>query len=134
MSAISVLDNEYATVVYHPDKKIIHHTFREPIGGEKFQHVLKVDLECFEKGATKLLSDDRLNSVLSAEDTKWATKTWFKWVQAAGWKSWALVVPHDLFARLNLIEHVNHYSRRGIRVMVFTNPEEAFTWLDTLED
>ncbi len=135
MDDIRVLDNEYATLIYHTDKKIVHHTFHQKVSGEEFQNILKSGVECLEKySATKWLSDDRLNSELSAEDTNWATHHWFKLAQDAGWKSWALVVPHDIFARLNLIEHVNHYSRRGIRVMVFTNPDEALSWLDALEN
>ena len=135
MTDLTILTNEYATLIYHTDKKIVHHTFHQKVSGEKFQNILKSGVECLGKyEATKWLSDDRLNSELSAEDTKWATRNWFKLSQDAGWKSWALVVPHDIFARLNLIEHVNHYSRRGIRVMVFTNPDEALSWLDTLEN
>ncbi len=135
MDDIVILSNEYATLVYHEDKKVVHHSFLKPVGGQEFQNILKSGVEYLEKSsATKWLSDDRLNSELSTEDTKWATKEWFQMAQNAGWKSWALVVPHDIFARLNLIEHVNHYSKRGIRVMVFTNPDEAIAWLDTVEN
>jgi hypothetical protein len=132
---ITILSNEYATLVYHEDKKIVHHTFLKSIGGQPFQNILISGVKYMQlSSATKWLSDDRLNSELSAKDTKWATKEWFKLAQDAGWKSWALVVPHDIFARLNLVEHVNHYSKRGIRVMVFTDPDEALAWLDTAEN
>ena len=135
MNDITVLDNQYATVIYHEDKKIIHHAFRQPVTGERFRNVLEAGVASLKQNrATKWLSDDRLNSELSAEDTQWATQTWFKMAQEAGWKTWALVVPENIFARLNLIEHVNHYSGRGIRVMVFTNPEKAIEWLDQIEN
>lgn len=135
MTDITIIDNEYASLVYHEDTKIVHHTFHQPVGGEKFRQILEAGVPFLEKyGATKWLSDDRLNSELSAEDTKWATQEWFKQSQDAGWKSWALVVPMDIFARLNLIEHVNHYSKRGIRVMVFTDVEQALAWLEPLEN
>lgn len=134
MTDITVLDNTFASVVYHKEKGIIHHTFRRPVTGESFRNVLETGVACMKQnGATKWLSDDRLNSQLSEDDTDWATQTWFQMAQAAGWKTWALVVPEDLYARLNLIEHVNHYSSLGIRVMVFTKLEEAFDWLDQIK-
>ena len=135
MSDITFLDSKDASIVYHADKKIVHHTFRQPVAGQAFHFVLETGVECLKQnGATKWLSDDRLNSELSAEDTKWATHDWFKLAQDAGWKTWALIVPHDIFARLNLIEHVNYYSSRGIRVMVFTEPDEAIKWLDGINN
>jgi len=131
MPNLTILSNEFATLVYNEDKKVVHHTFLKPIGGEEFRNVLLAGIDCFKKyGATKWLSDDRLNSALSPEDGKWATQVWSKLVQDAGWKTWALVVPHDILGRLNLIEFVNLYSNRGVKVMVFTNLDEAMTWLD----
>ena len=131
MADITILSNEYATLVYHEEKKIVHHTFLKPIGGQEFRNVLLSGVHCFEKyGATKWLSDDRENSALSPEDGQWATQEWSKLVRAAGWKTWAIVVPDDIMGRLNMIEFVNLYSRQGVRVMVFTKLEEAIEWLD----
>ncbi|MBA3867734.1 MAG: hypothetical protein H0X30_01120 [Anaerolineae bacterium] len=135
MADITILSNEYATLVYNEDKKIVHHTFLKPIGGQEFRDVLLAGVDCLKKyQATKWLSDDRENSALSPEDGKWATQEWAKLVTAAGWKTWALVVPHDILGRLNLIEFVNLHSRRGVRVNVFTDPEQAITWLDGIEN
>ena len=135
MADITILSNEFATLVYHEDKKVVHHTFLKPIGGQEFRDVLLAGVDYLRKyGATKWLSDDRENSALSPEDGRWATKEWSKLVQDAGWKTWALVVPYDIMGRLNLIEFVNLYSNRGVKVMVFTKPEEAMEWLDKQEN
>ena len=135
MANLTVLSNEYATLVYNEDKKLVHHTFLQPIGGQEFRNVLLAGLDCFKKyGATKWLSDDRLNSALSREDGKWATQEWSKMVLDAGWKTWALVVPHDIMGRLNLIEFVNLYHKQGVRVNVFTDPDAAISWLDGIEN
>ena len=32
----TILDNEYATLLYHPETKIVHHQFHKPIGGWGF--------------------------------------------------------------------------------------------------
>jgi hypothetical protein len=54
---------------------------------------------------------------------------WFPRAKAAGWKFWALVVPPDVMARLNLNEFVKSYFEQGLRIMVFTEPGEAMAWL-----
>jgi hypothetical protein len=133
MSATTIIDNDYATLLYHPDKKIVHHTFHKPIGGEPFRQVLLAGLNTLKaNGAQKWLSDDRANSVLPPEDAEWGTTVWFPQVKAAGWKYWALVVPNDVKGRINMAEFVESYFEQGIRIMVFTDPEEALKWLTNL--
>jgi hypothetical protein len=130
MSEIEIIKNEFATLVYHPESKIIHHTFHQPIGGDKFRDVLNTGTDALEKyGASKWLSDDRGNSALSQEDTDWSMNFWFPRAIKAGWKFWALVVPQDLLARMNLKEFVDSYYDKGLRIMVFNSPEEAMQWL-----
>ena len=130
MSEIEIIKNEFATLVYHPESKIIHHTFHQPIGGDKFREVLNIGTDALEKyGASKWLSDDRGNSALSQEDTDWSMNFWFPRAIKAGWKFWALVVPQDLLARMNLKEFVDSYYDKGLRIMVFNGPEEAMQWL-----
>lgn len=126
-----ILDNEFATLVYHEEEGIIHHTFHKPIGGENFREVLSKGIETLKlHRATKWLSDDRNNSTISDEDTDWAINTWSTGAIAAGWKYWALVVPHDLMARFDYREHVDSYFKRGVRVMVFTDLTAAKEWLE----
>jgi hypothetical protein len=134
MNAMTILDNEYATLVYHPESKIVHHVFHKPISGEEFRKVLDGGIALLQKHeARKWLSDDRNNSALSDEDTEWSKSDWFPRAQAAGWKFWALVVPPDLMARMNLKEFVDTYFDAGLRTMVFTDPEEAKEWLAALD-
>lgn len=130
LSAKIVIDNEYATLKYHPDTQIVHHVFHKPIGGPEFRSVLNGGAALLkEHGACKWLSDDRNNSALSDEDTEWSKSDWFPRAAASGWKFWALVVPPDLAARMNLKEFVDTYFELGLRTMVFTEPEEAMEWL-----
>jgi hypothetical protein len=126
-----VIQNEYATLEFHPKTKIVHHTFHQPIGGQKFREVLIAGTDLLKKyGASKWLSDDRENSALSPEDSEWAMKEWFPNAKSAGWKYWGLVVPPDILARMNLKQFVDDYYEQGLRIMVFTKPEEARAWLE----
>ncbi|MBL8156771.1 MAG: hypothetical protein JNM70_21520, partial [Anaerolineae bacterium] len=77
MSDVKVLDNEFATLVFHEEQKIVHHTFHKPIGGDDFRAVLNNGVEMMRKyGAHKWLSDDRNNSALSDADTEWSKTNW----------------------------------------------------------
>jgi hypothetical protein len=135
MSAITILDNDYATLMYYPDQKIVHHVFHKPISGQEFRSVLNRGADLLrEHGASKWLSDDRNNSMLSPEDTEWSKTDWFPRASAAGWRFWALVVPPDLMARLNLKEFVDAYFEQGLRTMVFVDPQEAMAWLETVSE
>jgi hypothetical protein len=134
MPATTILENEFATLLYHPDQKIVHHTFHKSIGGDDFRGVLLSGIEVLRKNsAEKWLSDDRGMSALSDEDTHWSINEWFPRAREAGWQFWALVVPPDALARINLSEFVFNYAQQGLRVAVFTHPDEAMKWLEAVE-
>jgi hypothetical protein len=132
MPKTAIIDNEFATLVYHSDTKIVHHTFHKPISGVEFRKVLNTGAETLQKyGASKWLSDDRGNIALPPDDTEWSKKDWFPRAVKAGWKFWALVVPQDIMARMNLKEFIDEYHEQGLVVKVFTTPDDALQWLRT---
>ena len=131
---ISLVENEYATLIYHCDAKFIHHTFHQPIGGEAFREVLNTGITTLaEHQSTKWVSDDRENMALSREDTAWSKEDWFPRAVEAGWKYWALVVPQNILARMNMKEFVDSYAVQGLRIRVFSKPEEAIAWIKTCD-
>jgi hypothetical protein len=134
VSTSTVIDNEYATLRYHPGSKIVHHTFHQPTSGAAFREIVNTGVELLRvHKATKWLSDDRLNFALPEDDTAWGKINWFPQALEAGWKYWALVVPADIRARLNLKEFVEAFSLQGLRIMVFTTPEQGLAWLSSVD-
>lgn len=134
MPGTAIIQNEYATLVYYPNTKIVHHTFHQPISGEKFRAVLNTGAEVLQTNqAHKWLSDDRGNLALPIEDTAWSKNDWFPRAVQAGWKYWALVVPQDFMARVNLKEFVDSYLEQGLHIQVFTRPDEALHWLENCD-
>jgi hypothetical protein len=130
MAEVAIIKNEYATLMYYPDSKIVHHTFLKPISGKEFRNVLNTGAKTLEENkASKWLSDDRKNSALPEDDTEWSKTDWFPRAVKAGWKYWALVVPDDFMGRVNMKEFVDSYLDQGLRIAVFTEPEEALKWL-----
>jgi hypothetical protein len=131
MSETTIIDNEYVTLCYYPDKKIVHHKFHKFIHGPAFRDVLNTGVGILKKhGARKWLSDDRNNSALPQEDLKWARTEWFPRTVKAGWKYWALVQPEKIVGQMNMKRVVKDYSEKGVIVQVFLDPEEAMTWLE----
>lgn len=131
MSTITIINTDYATLWYHADQKIVHHQFHKYIYGEEFRAVLKSGLEIFcLNGAYKWLSDDRKNSALTAEDTKWGIEVWAPKVLAAGWRYWAIVMPDKIAGKLNMQRIIDNYAARGLTIDIFDDPAEARKWLD----
>jgi hypothetical protein len=127
----TVFSNEFASLLYHPDSKIVHHQWHQYVHGQVFRDTLSSGLDLLKKNhATKWLSDDRGNSVLPDDDAQWAQTVWFPAVKAAGWKHWAVVMPEKALGKLNMRQWISLYASMGINSQVFSDPEEALSWLE----
>ena len=130
MPATTVIDNDFFTMWYYPEDKIVHHKVHKFIWGQALQDMLSKGAEIFEKNsAKKWLSDDRTNGAISPEDQEWAQKAWFPRVKNAGWKYWALVMPEKVIGQLNMKHFVQTYADQGVTVQVFADPDLALKWL-----
>ncbi|MGH7434497.1 MAG: hypothetical protein ACRENE_02400 [Polyangiaceae bacterium] len=125
-----IIVNEAATLVYHVQHKIVHHTLHKPVWGESFRDILTRGAELLERRhATKWLSDDRANAALRPEDGKWAMEVWSKRAIAAGWKYWAIVMPDAALGKANMRRFIREYADQGVTVQIFGSAEEALAWL-----
>jgi hypothetical protein len=135
MSRIVIFENEYMTLEYLSDQKIVYHTIHKPVGGQPLRDVLNAGTETLARyGACKWLSDDRKNGPLSEEDREWGFNDWNRRTLDAGWKYWALVVPQAVFDAGTMMPTIETLFTLGLRMMVFTTVEEALAWLDSMED
>jgi hypothetical protein len=133
MSKIIIEDNAFATLWYHPEKKIVHHEFHKFFYGDAFHAFLLKGTETMKKnGAKKWLSDDRKYPVLRNEDMTWALANWFPQTVQAGWKYWAIVQPEAIIAKMNMEKVAETYAQAGIIAKHFSTPDEAQKWLESL--
>jgi hypothetical protein len=133
MPPVKLLDNEYVTLLFHPEKKIIHHEFKKFIFGDSFRQVLLTGLDAMKKnGATKWLSDDRANSALPREDGEWALSVWTPQVVAAGWKYWAIVLPEKAIGQMSMKKFMEENSKRGVMTRGFPTSQAALKWLESV--
>jgi hypothetical protein len=128
---IALLESTYACLWYYPDTRIIHHKFLQPISDDVFREVLTTGLSLLqEQGAEKWLSDDRNNSILSAEVSAWSQEYWLPRALEAGWKYWAMLPPIRTRAKLNVTRLVDFVSQsKGVITRLFTDPNAAREWL-----
>ena len=132
MAPTVVLDNDYATLWFHEDTKIVHHKVKKYIHGETLRQLLTKGYETLkQKNAKKWLSDDALNGPLLKEDEAWAKGEWFPKVVRAGWKSWAIVLPAQIIGQMNMKRFIDDYAKAGITVNVFSDPAKALAWLES---
>ena len=135
MDGIVLVENEYLTLKYLTEKKIIHHTIHKPIPDQQLKDAVNAGTDALRKyGACKWLSDDRKNGPVSAEIAEWGRKDWNPRTIAAGWKYWANVVPEEVASAGALSPIIEDLYGLGLRMMVFSNLEDAFQWLDGMED
>jgi hypothetical protein len=131
-STLTIVDDEYVTLWYHPDEKVIHHKIHKFMVPGVFERLLSTGAELMEThGAVKWLSDDRNNVVVSPEDLKWSDTTWAPRVLKAGFKYWAIVVPSQAVAELQMKALRAKRKEPGVQVEMFETVEEAMAWLES---
>jgi hypothetical protein len=129
---IVVVENKQITVWVYPDRGIVHHAMKGFCHGPEFREALSRGAEALATHrATKWLSDDRLNSALPRDDEEWAIANWFPQSRAAGWRHWAIVQPQKIVGQMNMERFRKMYADLGINAQMFSDPDEAFRWLDS---
>lgn len=131
MPTITIYEDEQITVLYHPEKKIIHHQMHEHTHGSSFRTALMAGADAMKKyQVKKWLSDDRKNPVLRPEDQQWGIDVWQPKIIEAGWKYWAIIQPEYTLAKMRMEKLAEMYAKLGVTVQMFSDPDEAMSWLE----
>lgn len=133
MPITTIYENESVALWFHPEKKIVHHKMKKWVADQEFRTLLDKGYDQLRSHkAIKWLSDDRGNSALKAEDEQWVKTDWLPRVLKAGWKYWGVVLPEKVVGQMNLKRHAEDFKKLGITVQVFTSPEDALKWLESV--
>ncbi len=129
----TIFTSEKATLKVHPEKRMVHHQIHKFICNDEFRNFMMKGADTFEQNrCNKWLSDDRGNSALKQEDVEWAQKNWEPRILKAGWKYWAIVMPEKIVGQLSMKSLVKRYSEIGVTVQIFSDPDKAMGWLNTV--
>jgi hypothetical protein len=131
MPAMTIVNNPFVTVWYHPESKIVHSKVHKFITGREFREFLMAGKDALVRNkAQKWLSDDRGSTVLKQEDVDWGHQNWFPECVKHGWKYWAIVQPEKVLAQTKMEELVKKFAAHGVTSKFFTNDRDALTWLE----
>jgi hypothetical protein len=125
-----ILENEYVSLWFYPEDKIVHHQLHKFIFGDHYKDFFTKGADVFEEnGCVKWLSDDTHSSALRQEDIDWGMVNWVPRMIKAGWKYWALVMPNKAVAKMNHRELIEHFKEQGVTVEIVSNTQEGLAWL-----
>ncbi len=130
MNRETILDNEFFSLWYYPDHKIVHHKLHKYIYGAAFHELLNTGVQIFEEhGCQKWLSDDTSNVMLSPVDRVWGEQNWVPRVIAAGWKYWAIILPKGSLGERSMQETLALHAKMGVETYVCSAVDEGLQWL-----
>ncbi len=131
MGELVILRNEFVTLKYHEDTKIVHHEFHQYVFGEPFRECLLKGLEIMKThSAIKWLSDDKKNVAIPREERAWMNSEWSDRAFEAGWKCWAIVLPSKAIGQMamNRILQIPKLAQQ-LTINSFNEVDAAYEWL-----
>jgi hypothetical protein len=128
----TIIDNDYVTLWFYPETRIVHHQMKRFVVLERFQEFLTTGARLLrEHGGCKWLSDDRNNPVLAPDLRAWSTEHWVPPTIAAGWKYWAILAPEKDIGLWSMRRAVDEIGRQGVKAHYFLEVDEALRWLES---
>jgi hypothetical protein len=130
MSPITLLDNRYVTLWFHPESRIVHHVMHRFVPIAAMRQLLQTGAEAMaaHRGC-KWLSDDRKGPVVDAPRIAWARENWMPRLIETGFRYWAVVPSEAALGRWGMERAIEEYRAVGVEVCSFTTPEAAIQWL-----
>lgn len=131
MSERVILENEFVTLKYHEDTKIVHHELHQFVPGERFRECLMKGLEVMKEHlATKWLSNDKKNGAIPREEREWMNREWSGMALEAGWKYWAIVIPMTATGKMTIARVMqNSKLNEHLTIEGFEDADAAYEWL-----
>jgi len=127
-------ENAAGRLLEHPDHYVV---FQYHAGKRKF-----TDLQALlthtgillrRNNWHKLLGDQRLMVPFTEEESKWIVEYWLDGPQQRdGGLYGAILVAHDVFARLSMSQIMHEAQAASLTYRLFENEKEATTWLRQL--
>ncbi len=132
MPAITVRKDEFITMLYYPESKILYHQIHKFFTGQTFRDIFNAAIDVFQKhGAQKWLCDDTAVKAWGKEDQEWAAANWFPLAIKSGWKYWAILIPENVTGQLAVQRLAQRYSSQGVQTKGFSTLDEAKKWLES---
>lgn len=80
---------------------------------------------------TKWSSDDRNDGAIEKEDQAQVNGEWIPLAVKAGWKYWALLLPEQAIAQMNIKRMAEDCKKVGVQVRLFSDAGPALDWISS---
>lgn len=80
----------------------------------------------------KLFTDNRKAKLFSVNDQKWLNSEWLPIAIKAGYNCSATLINDDIFVKTAIKNIVNKRDPKIVKTKLFTNEEEAISWLQSI--
>jgi hypothetical protein len=132
MPATTIRKDEFVTMFYYPESKILHHQMHKFFFGQTFRDIMNTATDVFQKyGVQKWLADDTAVTAWTKEDQEWGSSDWFPRALKSGWRYWAIIMPQNTLGQLAVKRVAEKYAAHGIQTRTFSSVDEAKKWLES---
>ena len=121
------------TLAWDGDLRSVVVTWRGHATPADFRRLLAAEVASLKNhGASRLLADCRLQRRLDQDVQDEADQEWVESAVAAGLKHFAVVLPNERDAAVDVIDRLGRVGRERIEVRFFQDPPAAHAWLRSL--
>lgn len=118
------------SITWDPDCEAVLVVWQGPGVAADFKALLPAEISALSRhGSSKLLVDCRLQGPLPREEQDWADAEWVPKAVAAGLRRFAVVLPDDREAAINLEDRLGRIKERELRIAFFATAPQARGWL-----
>lgn len=118
------------SITWDPDCEAVLVVWQGPGVAADFKALLPAEIAALRRhGASKLLVDCRLQGPLPREDQDWADSEWVPKAIAAGLRRFAVVLPDNREAAINLEDRLGRVKRSELQIAFFERTQAARAWL-----
>ena len=118
------------SITWDADCEAVLVVWQGPGVASDFKALLPAEIAALQRhGASKLLVDCRLQGPLPREDQDWADTEWVPKAVAAGLRRFAVVLPANREAAINLEDRLGRIKTSELQVAFFERTPAARGWL-----
>jgi hypothetical protein len=126
-------DDAFITVSWVVEWQCVLVTWKKFAEGEDYRYGLNKTLELFQlKTSHLLLSDSRLQGVVTSANQTWTVQEWREWMLQAGLRKSAVLIPERATTQMSLnhmLKNRPSNNRGASQTAFFSSIEEASAWL-----
>lgn len=123
--------SDFAFLTLHPEDNIMELTWKGYVDVDDYRHILDESLTASaDKEVQKIIFNARNLEAITNENQEWTIENWFPRVKEQGIKTFAFIMPEDIFGEVSLQMIADKAGEEhNIKNKFFPNSDEALAWI-----